>query len=197
MQNQKTKKIVGIGILSAVATVLMLLEFPVPLFVPFLKIDISNLPVILGTFMYGPLSGICIAFIKNALHLFASTTTGVGELADFLITASYVLAAGLIYKKNKTRKTAVIGIIAGIITSTIVGALTNYYILLPFYGFAFGMSIKEIIEICQQFNPTIKNLWGYIFFAVVPFNLIKSTLVGILTLILYKKSSILFKQQNK
>lgn len=189
MQTQRTQKIVGIGVLSAVATVLMFIEFPLPGFPPFLKLDISNLPVLIGVFIYGPISGVCIALVKNLIHLFNTSSMGVGELADFLVVASFALTSGFIYKKKKTRKIAVIATISGIVVSTLVACVTNYYILLPFYSFAYGMPIEQIVSV----TPLIHSTWEYILYAVVPFNLIKGTLVGGVTLAVYKKISFRIK----
>lgn len=189
MKTQKTQKIVGIGVLSAISTVLMFIEFPLPGFPPFLKLDISNLPVLIGAFIYGPVSGICIALVKNLIHLFNTSSMGVGELADFLVVASYALTAGLIYRKKKTRKNAIMGIIIGIIVSTIVGCITNYYILLPFYSFAYAMPIEQIVSV----TPLIHSVWEYILYAVMPFNLIKGALVGGITIAIYKKISFRIK----
>lgn len=106
------KFIASVGILSGISIVLMqILEFPIPFMPPFLKFDFSTLPALIGGFAYGPVTGIAIAFIKAALHLLRTDTGGVGELADFLASGSLVLVSSLIYKRIKTRKGAVLGLV--------------------------------------------------------------------------------------
>ena len=107
--------LVKIAILSAAAYVLMLIEFPLPIFPPFLKLDISEIPVLLAAFALGPVSAIFVELIKNALHLFNSTSMGVGEIANFVVGISLAVPAGIIYKLHKGKKFAALGLLTGII----------------------------------------------------------------------------------
>lgn len=182
------KFIASVGILSGISIVLMqLLEFPIPFMPPFLKLDFSNLPALIGGFAYGPLTGIVIVFVKAALHLLRTQTGGVGELADFLASGSMVFISALIYKKHKTKKGAVISLAMGIGVMMIVGALANYFILLPFY--AKVMPMEKIIEMCGKLNPLITNSLTYVIYGVLPFNLIKGLILSVITFILYKQVS--------
>lgn len=182
------KFIASVGILSGISIVLMqILEFPIPFMPPFLKFDFSTLPALIGGFAYGPVTGIAIAFIKAALHLLRTDTGGVGELADFLASGSLVLVSSLIYKRIKTRKGAVLGLVLGAIAMAIVGGLANYFILIPFYTNV--MPMEQIISLCGKVNPFITNTLGYVLYGAIPFNLIKALLLSIITFVLYKQIS--------
>lgn len=182
------KFIAGVGILSGISVVLMqILEFPMPFMPPFLKFDFSNLPALIGGFAYGPLTGVVIVLIKAILHLLRTSTGGVGELADFLASGSFVAVASIIYKHKKTRTGAVIGLCLGTLVTAIVGGLANYYILIPFY--AKVMPMEQIILISSKINPLIKSTLGYVLFGAIPFNLIKAIILSVITFVVYKRAS--------
>ena len=178
--NKKTKVITTTAMLSAIAGVLMLWEFPIPLFPVFLEIDFSDLPALLAAFLLGPAAGGVVVFMKIIINLmFNSTVTGfIGEAANFIIGIAFILPAGLVYKSNKTKKGALTGMLAGIISMAVLGALANYFILIPLY-------IKEI---------STSDLTKLVLFSIVPFNILKGTMVSLLTLLIYKRLSHLFKQ---
>lgn len=192
---KSTKALVQIAMLSAIAIVLMLFEIPLPFAPSFYKLDFSELPVIVGSFAIGPMAGILIETIKILLNLLinGSTTAGVGEIANFIIGCSFVLPASFVYTRKKTRKNAMIGLILGTILMTIVGSFINAYVLLPVYALAFHWELSVLIELGTAVNPAINGLWSFILLAVVPFNLIKGTLISIITLLIYKKISIILK----
>ncbi|WP_430883831.1 ECF transporter S component [Fusibacter sp. JL216-2] len=178
---------VKIALLSVISFVIMFIEFPLPLFPPFLKIDMSDIGALVGTFAFGPLAGIAIELLKNILHLMRTSTGGVGELANFIVGAALVGPAGLIYARNKTMKSALLGLGVGTLVMGLVGAFANYYILIPFY--ANFMPIDQIITIAQAANSLIVDLNSYILYAVIPFNILKGIVVSILTLLIYKRIS--------
>ncbi len=178
------RKIAIMGMLTAVSTTLMFFEMPLPLMPPFLKLDISAVPILLAGFLFGPIEGCVIALLKALIHVFSTQTAGVGELADLLITSSFALTGGLIYRIWHSKKGVVVASVASIGVITVVGALANWFILLPFYAKAY-MPYDAIISACQALNPMITDLRGYILFGVVPFNLIKGTVVAVLTIFLY------------
>ena len=182
-----TRKLTVIALLAAISTLLMYLEVPLPLLPPFLKLDISAVPVMMGSFMFGPVAGITMAGLKSVIHLLSTQTGGVGELADFLITGSFALTAGLVYRYNKSKAGARLAAICSIFVITVVGAVANWFILIPFYKNV--MPLDAIIAACNTVNPAVTNAAGYIWFGVVPFNLIKGTIVCIFTFILYKRLS--------
>ncbi|WP_432662483.1 ECF transporter S component [Wukongibacter baidiensis] len=183
-----TNSLVKISLLSVIAYVLMLIELPIPLFPAFLKIDLSDMPALIGAFALGPIAGVMIELIKNLLHFITKTSTGgVGELANFLIGASMVIPAGIFYARSKKKSTALIGMLIGTALMAIVGAIANYYILIPFYSKM--MPIDQIIAWSAAANGAITDLKTLILYAVVPFNLIKGAVISVLTILIYKKIS--------
>lgn len=187
-QIYSTNSLVKIALLSVISYILMLIELPVPLFPGFLKIDLSDMPALIGTFALGPAAGVIIELIKNLLHLITKTDTGgVGELANFIIGASLIIPAGVIYAKNRTKSSALIGMLLGTALMGIAGGLANYYILIPFY--AKVMPIEQIIAWSASANGAITDLKTLILYAVVPFNLLKGIVISILTILIYKRIS--------
>jgi riboflavin transporter FmnP len=189
-----TSTLVKVAILSSICYVLMFLQFPIPaLFPDFLKIDISDVPAILGGMALGPVAGITIELIKNILQALTNTQTGgVGELANFLIGGSFVLVTSVIYRRKKDLKGSIIALILGTIFMTAVGALANYYILIPFY--TNFMPMEAIIGMGSELNPKIVDLPTYILWMVAPFNIIKGILMSIIIVLIYKKVEPILKK---
>ena len=195
-RNTKVRTMVQIAMLGAVATVLMLFEFPLPFIAPFFyELDFSELPVLIGAFAMGPLAGAIIELLKILLNfvLNGTATAGVGELANFLMGCAFVVPAGLIYRKHKTKKHAIVGMIVGTVCMVAASAVLNAYVLLPTYGSAFGMSMDVIVDMGHAIIPAIHDLLTFSLLCVVPFNLIKGVAVSLLTLVLYKHISRLLK----
>lgn len=180
-----------IGVLSAIAFLLMMVEFPLWFAPGFYKLDLSELPVLLGAFSMGPLAGAAIELVKVVLYFFlhGSSTAGVGDLANFFIGCCLAVPAGLIYKHRKTRRGALLGMAVGTLCMTAAGAAVNAWLLLPLYAAAFGVRLDSLIAAGTAVNPAITDLSGFIFLAVVPFNLLKGTLVSAVTFLLYKRLS--------
>ncbi len=189
--NSKTRKITYVAMFAAISAVLMYFEFPLPFLPPFLKIDLSGIPILLAAFMFGPVEAITVALIKDIVHLFSSQTGGVGELADFIIFAAFALTAYFIYHVNKTRRFAVLACAAGTGAIMVVGALANKFLLIPFYEKI--MPIEAIIEACKAVNPYIDSINAYLLLGIVPFNLIKGVVISLVTLLVYKKLSVFIK----
>ena len=185
----KLNKMVKISFLAAVAVVLMTIDFPLPIFPAFLKIDLSDVPAIVGAFTLGPLSGVIVEFIKVFLYaLIKGTSTAmVGEVANFLVGGSLVLVTGLIYQKGKTRKSAIIGLFAGSITMTIVAAIANYYFMLPAYVKFMGMTMEQIVSMGTVVNSSIVDPFTLVLLGITPFNLFKCLLVSVVTMVLFNK----------
>ena len=171
-----TNRFIKLSLLSAIAVILMYIDFPVIPIFPWLKIDLSDVPALMGAFAFGPLAGVIIELMKNLLILIVKGTgTGfVGELANFLVGVALVWPAALVYKKNKTKKTAILGMALGVLCIEVVGILANVYLLLPAYGMS--MSKAELMQ--------------YVTVGLIPFNGIKSILVCGITYALYKKVSV-------
>lgn len=185
-----TSTLVKVGILAAIGYILMFIALPIPaLFPDFLKIDISDLPALLGGMALGPVAGITIAFLKNLLQFITgfSTTGGVGELANFLIGGSFVWAVSFAYLKKSDIKGVMIGLVSGIVVMTIVGCIANYYIILPFYA-TIGWSIDVVVGMGAAINPAITDKLSFVIWIIAPFNILKASLMSLLTIPMYKKT---------
>ena len=187
-----TKAMVKISILGVLAFVLMLFEMPLAWIAPpFIQLDISDLPALLGSFALGPVAGVIIQFLKNILKLvFVGIGTGaVGELANFIVGSTFAFTAGLIYLRKKTFKSAVIGLIAGTLVMSIVITIANYYVMFPFYAKLFGWPLEEFVNMGTAINENIVDLKTLMIYSIFPFNILKGTLVTILTVLIYKRVS--------
>ncbi len=192
---QNVRMLTMTAVLSAIAFVLAFFEFPVPLSPSFARMDLSDLPALIGAFAYGPAAGILIELVKNALQLLTSSTGGVGELANFIMGSSFVAAAGLIYKFHKTKKTAMIACLIASVVMGIVAAIVNYFILLPVFE-AF-MPLDQLIASFGEFIPFIKTKLDVVLFNAFPFNLLKGIGISIVTMLLYKRLTPILKgRQN-
>ena len=192
----KTRTLVEIGMLGAIATVLMLFEFPLPFIAPpFYEIDLSEVPVLVGAFALGPVAGATIEFVKILINLLinGTATAFVGEIGNYIIGCSFIIPAALIYKKKKSKKNALIGMVIGTITMAVFGCFLNAYVLLPTYAAAFGMPIDAIIGMGTAINPSIDNIMTFVVIAVAPFNIIKGIAVSIVTMLIYKHISPILK----
>lgn len=194
----KVRKMAQIGMLSAIAVVLMLFEVPLPFAPAFYEIDFSEVPVLVGCFAMGPTAGAAIELVKILLNLAVNgtITAGVGEFANLLIGCAFVLPAGTIYQRKHSRSGAVAGMVTGTIVMTVVGCFLNAYILLPAYAKAFSMPIEGLVEMGTKVNGRITDLFSFVMFAVAPFNLLKGTVVSLIVLLIYKKISPVLKMNK-
>ena len=181
--NKKINKLVKIALLAAIGALLTFIELPIFPVAPWLKLDFSEIPVLMGGFAFGPIVGIVLEALKIMLKLalHGTLTAGVGELANFIVGISLVVPASLIYTKFRTKKGAIVGMIVGGLIINIVGILSNIYILLPFY----------------HITLEGKALLDYILLGLIPLNTLKAVSVSIVTFILYKRLSVsIFKVEN-
>ena len=192
---QNVRTLTMTAVLSAIAFVLAFFEFPVPLSPSFARMDLSDLPSLIGAFAYGPTAGILIELVKNTLQLLTSSTGGIGELANFIMGSGFVAVAGLIYKFHKTKKTAMIACLTASVVMGIVAAIVNYFILLPVFE-AF-MPLDQLIASFGEFIPFIKTKLDVVLFNAFPFNLLKGIGISIVTMLLYKRLTPILKgRQN-
>ena len=193
----KLRRMTLIAMLTAVAIVLMMFEFPVPFIPPFYKMDFSDLPIIIGAFAMGPVAGVIMEFLKILLNLlFTGTGTAfVGEFANFIMGCCFIVPASVLYYAHKTKKMSRIGLGVGCVAVTVCSCLLNAYLLLPTYGKLFHMDLDVIIGMGAEKNAGIKTLTTFIIYGVAPFNLIKYGLVSIVTIFIYKHISRLLKKQ--
>ena len=181
--------------LAALATVLQYLDFPIPfLMPPFVKFDLSDLPALIGSFAYGPLAGVLIEFIKNLIHCAVSKSATVGELSNFILGASLTLTAGLIYKHNKTKKTALIGGIIGALVMGIISVPSNYWIVYPFY-YNF-MPEEVVLEAYQKIVPSVTSVLQCLFIFNLPFTIVKGLVCALIAMPIYKPLTKVLKDRS-
>lgn len=187
----QTRKITVTAMLSAVAFLLMFIEFPIPMLIPsFVKMDVSDLPALLGAFALGPVYGVVIEVLKNLLHILIKGTSsaGIGELFNVTMGAVFVLVAGLFYWKDHTRKGAVIGAVAGAAAMALASLPMNYFLVYPFYATLFG-GMEAIIDAYQAILPGVDGLFQCLAIFNVPFTLCKGLLDVLLCFLIYKPLS--------
>lgn len=178
--------IARIAVLTALASILFMIEIPV---VAFYKLDLSNLPVLLGAFAMGPVAGTIILALKSFIGMMHSTSMYIGELADFIMGAAIVLPAAWIYRRRKSRKTALLGMAVGTVCMIIVAVLVNWLIMIPFYMNAYGMPMEAVIGMATAVLPFVDTEIELLMFVTAPFNLLKGIVLSALTYVLYKHLS--------
>lgn len=179
------------AMLSAVAYILMFLDFSVPFMPAFIKMDLSELPALIGSFAMGPVCGIVVCLIKNVLHLFITTTGGVGELSNFILGVAFVLPAGLIYRHKKSRKSALIGSLVGAVVMGVFSIISNYYLVYPvYYNF---MPEETVLNAYQALIPSMKSILQSLVCFNMPFTIIKGLFSVVITFLTYKHISPILK----
>jgi riboflavin transporter FmnP len=191
MKKTTLSKLIKVSVLSAMAFILMLLEFPLPIFPSFLKIDFSDLPALLGAFAMGPIAGIVIEFMKNLLNVAiqGSATALIGEAANFVVGAAFVGVAGLVYQRSKTRKNAVISLSAGIVAMVLVASVANYFVFLPLYEKVLHFPVVAMVEAGKAVFKGVTDFNTFVAYSIALFNLFKGFIVALITFITYKKLS--------
>ncbi len=189
--NLTTRKITMIATFAAISFVLAFIELPVPFSPSFAKYDLSDLPALIIAFAYGPMEALMIEFIKNLLQLTTTSTGGIGEFANFMMGGSFVFVAGLIYKYKKTKTMAWISIVIGSIVMSIMAAIMNYFVLLPL--FETFMPLDQLIQSFSAFIPFINSKLDIVLYNAIPFNLVKGLMIGIVTMLVYKRLSRILK----
>ena len=191
-----TKNLTMIAMFSAISAVLMVFEIQLPFSPSFVKFDFSDLPVMLGGFLIGPFAGGIIAFMKILLHFLLNGTTSffVGDLSNLLLTLSFVLPASFIYQQKKTKKTAIQGLLVSIICTSLLAIIFNLFLIFPLYLKVLNLKMVDLINMIHVVNPLVKDGFTMIVFSLLPFNLFKYSIVSMITMLSYKKLSILFKE---
>ncbi|MBQ8662516.1 MAG: ECF transporter S component [Eubacterium sp.] len=185
-----------IAILSAIAYILMFFEFSIPIMPGFIKMDLSDLPALLGAFAVGPWAGVLIALIKNLLHLTITTTGGVGEMSNFILNALFVLPAGLIYRYKKTKKSAVVGAVVGAVVMAVAGVFTNYLIVYPIY---YRIMIPEevILAAYQAILPGMETIFQSLVVFNLPFNFVKCMISVVIVCLIYNRLIPIFRMSRQ
>lgn len=181
-------RMVAVAMLSAIGFLLMLLDFPLPGFPPFLKMDLSEIPVLIGAIVFGPVGGMIVEAFKNLLHyVITGSAYGVplGEAANFVTGMLFVLPVAFMARKARTKKGLAVGLVIGISLMSVVMALLNYIVLLPLYTWFLGFpSFSEAARLKLALA------------GILPFNLIRGMLTTLIFLLLYPKLKPVIKHWN-
>ena len=192
MKTDTTHNLTVAAMLSAVAFILMFIEFPIPMLIPaFIKMDFSDLPALLGAFALGPVYGVIISFMKNLLHIVikGTSTACVGELSNFILGAIFSAVAGYLYKHHKSRKTAIIGAVAGAVAMGVLSVPSNYFVVYPAYVQFYHMPLEAILGMYQAILPSADSLIKCLIIFNLPFTLVKGLLDAVLCMLIYKPLS--------
>ena len=192
MKKDTTHNLTVAAMLSAVAFILMFIEFPIPMLIPaFIKMDFSDLPALLGAFALGPVYGVIISFMKNLLHIVikGTSTACVGELSNFILGAIFSAVAGYLYKHHKSRKTAIIGAVAGAVAMGVLSVPSNYFVVYPAYVQFYHMPLEALLGMYQAILPSADSLIKCLILFNLPFTLVKGLLDAVLCMLIYKPLS--------
>lgn len=193
------KNLVKIAILAAVAAVLMTFKFPLPFAPSFMTVDFSDVVGLVGGFALGPISGILIAGLKNLLNLIinGTMTFGIGEISNFIVSATFIGIASLIYDRKKSFKRAILGMVFGSLAMTSLAIMSNAFVIFPMYAAAMGQNLDFFVKGAQAINGLVSSYWTLMFFSIAPFNIVKSFMVSLITCLIYKRVSPLLKSESK
>ncbi len=192
MKRNTTHNLTVTAMLSAVAFILMFLEFPIPMLIPsFICMDFSDLPALLGAFALGPVYGVIISFLKNLLHILikGTSTAFIGELSNFLLGAVFSAIAGYIYKQHKSRKTAILGAVIGAAVMAVFSVPSNYFVVYPAYVQFYHLPLEAILGMYQAILPSADSLIKCLIIFNLPFTLVKGLLDAVLCMLIYKPLS--------
>ena len=187
-----THRLAVAGMLSAVAFILMYVEFPIPALIPsFIKLDVSDLPELLAAFALGPIWGVVVTLAKNLLFsiLHGTSSNYVGELCNFLLGSVFSFTAGLIYHHGKTRQSALLGAVAGAALMAVVSVPVNYFVVYPAYVVVYGMPMEAIVGMYQAIRPNADSLMKCLVMFNLPFTFCKGLLDVALCFLIYKPLS--------
>ena len=191
----RTRLLAGVGMLTAASVVLQYLEFPIPVMPPFIKFDFSDLPALLGAFAYGPVAGVIIEFLKNLIHCAASQSATVGELSNFILGAVFVFTAGMIYKKHKNKKAALIGGLLGALAMGIASVPSTHFVVYPFY-YNF-IPEENVLAAYQKLLPSMKSVFESLLVFNLPFTIVKGLISVAISMLIYKPLSPILKGASK
>lgn len=189
------KNITRIAILGALGAFLMIIDFPIFVAPSFYKLDIGDLPCLIGAFAMGPIPALFIQIIKILIKILIkpTSTAFIGEIAAFITSCVYCVVASIFYQNNKSKKGAIKAIIIGSVAMSIVSTIANYLFIIPAFSSLYGMPLEAIIGLGNAIFPIIKDLLSFCICCVLPFNIIKAVLIDVLTILLYKHISPLLK----
>ena len=183
--------ITKIAILTAIATIVMLFEFPLPFAPGFYELDLSEAVILMGGFAMGPVAAVIIELLKNLINILlnGTSTAYIGELANFITGCAFVVPASIIYKYKKSLKGAILSLVVGTLSLATIGSLLNYFVLIPTFSEFYHLPIDEIVSMGSKVNPLVGDLKTLVVFAVAPFNLVKGIICSLINMLLYKRVS--------
>lgn len=192
-----TRKIAMIGMFSAIAAVIMLFEIPLGFAPPFYKLDFSELPILIGTFAFGPVAGVMMEFLKIVLKLLikGTSTAFIGELANFTVGCSFIVTASVIYDFKRTKKNAIWACIGGTIVLTVFGTALNAFYLLPAFAILFHKTVDDLLAMSPLLETN--NIIVFVIVCVAPLNIIKGVANSVLTMLVYKPLSPIIKGTDR
>ncbi len=184
-----TKMLCFVGLFGALSTVLMLFKIPLFFAPAFMKLDVAELPAIIGSFMFGPVAGVCIVIVKLALNLLINGTDSmyVGELSNLFLSCTYVLSASLLYQRYKTKRQAAISLVTAVLATSVIAVFSNSLFIFPAYAVVYGLEMESLVAMASAVNPFVKDTFTMMLWSVLPFNLVKYGVVSVITFLVYKK----------
>ncbi len=190
------KNLVKISMLAVMAFLLMFVDFPLPFAPPFMTLDVSDLPAMIGGFALGPIPGVLIVVLKNILNvLFEGSKTGyVGELSNAIVGSIFIFTAATIYERKKTFRRAIAAMIVGVLVMSFCATFSNYFFIFPLYAKVFGLELDKLVEMGSAVNGFVTDYKTMMVFVVVPFNITKGTVVSLLSTLIYKRVSPILKR---
>lgn len=193
---EPTKRLVLIAMFSALAGVLMYLEFPIPIAPSFYEIDFSEVPVMICSYMLGPVAGVTTEVIKIMVKLVikGTSTAYVGDVANFIVGCAFVIPATAVFRRKNTIKNGTLSMVVGTISMTAIACFVNAFVLLPAFAQLYGgMPVSALIAMGTEVNGLISNMFTFVIFAVAPVNIIKGFLIGIITIPVHNRIAKLIK----
>ena len=196
MKKNSVRRLTTVAMMGAVAFVLMYFSISIPVLSPFAEMELAALSELIGGFILGPVAAIEIICVKLLLKIVfkGSISMMTGEFQNLLLSMSFVLPAVIYYRRHRTKKAAVIGLVMGSVLSIAMAVLTNLYLILPFYIRLYGMDWDGIVAMCSAANPWVKDVPTMVAFSIVPFNVVQRVLHSVLAILLYKKISVPLKK---
>ena len=191
MKKNSVRRLTTVAMMGAVAFVLMYFSITIPVLSPFAEMELAALSELIGGFILGPVAAIEIICVKLLLKIVfkGSISMMTGEFQNLLLSMSFVLPAVIYYRRHRTKKAAVIGLVMGSVLSIVMAVITNLYLILPFYIRLYGMDWDAIVAMCSAANPWVKDIPTMVAFSIVPFNVVQRVLHSALAILLYKKIS--------
>ncbi|KGX86739.1 ECF transporter S component [Pontibacillus litoralis] len=172
--SSKLVKLITLSLMGTIALLLMLLDFPLPMLPPFLKVDLSDIPALFAALLFSPIAGVIVEVFKNGLHFMLGSGDPIGSLANLLAGIMFILPVSMFYHRFKTVKSIVSGLVTGTIIMAIGMSVLNYFVILPAYAWLMGFEVEG-------------TKLGYITAGIIPFNVIKGVIVSLLFIPLFMK----------